>query len=210
MKKMLVLAAVAAVAFVATPSTALAAPISPFMQCPGVGLNPTGCEFLVVFNADGSISTYQSTTDLGPYDGVEDTLVGVQNDTSGVIASLTLGPAVGINGLGPFGFDGDGACATIGCPNVTDTSGYGGLVHDAAGGNAGDVFFSNIQSINVFADLGTVNFGPNGIPAGGSAWFSLEDSFTLNTFPTNAVPEPGSLVLLGTGILAVARRLRKA
>ena len=210
MKRVFLAVLIVAAAFAAAPSAAVAGPVSPFTQCPGVGLDPTGCQFLVVFNADSTISTFQSTTDLGPYDGIEDTLVGIQNNTSAPILLLTLGPAVGNSGLGPFGFDGDGACAQIACGNITDGSGYGGLVHDAAGANVGDVTFTNIQSVNVFADKGTVVFGPNGIPAGGSAWFSLEDSFTLNSFPTGTVPEPGSLVLLGTGILAVARRLRKA
>lgn len=208
MKKMLVVAAVAAVAFLGTASTASA---SAFSQCPGVQFNPNGCQFLVTFNADGSITTQGATgSDNVPYDNIEDTLVGIQNNTSAPILSLTLGPAVGNSGLGPFGFDGDGACAAIACGNASDSTGYGGLVHNAAGGNVGNVTFTNIQSVNVFADKGTVVFGANGIPAGGSAWFSLEDSFTLNSFPTNRVPEPTSLVLLGTGVLAVARRLRKA
>src|SRR6476646_281738 len=209
MKKMLVVAAVAAVAFLGTASTASA---SAFSQCPGVGLNPNGCQFLVTFNADGSITTQvASGTDNQPYDGVEDTLIGIQNNTSAPILTLTLGPAVGQSGLGPFGFDGDGACATIACGNNDAAAfGYGGFVRNAAGGNVGNVTFTNIQNVNVFADKGTVVFGASGIPAGGSAWFSLEDRFTLHSFPTNRVPEPTSLVLLGTGVLAVARRLRKA
>ncbi len=207
MKKLMLAAGLVAFAFLASPSRASAVPLSPFTQCPPVGLNPTGCQFLVVFNADGSIETFASTTDTGPYDGSEDTLIGVQNDTASPILSLTLGPGVGVNGLGPFGFDGDGACAAIGCGNASDPSGYGGLTSDIQ-----DVTYSNIQNVIVFADLGTVNFGANGIPAGGSAWFSLEDSFNLTQLPPingGAVPEPGTLVLLGTGALALARRMKK-
>ena len=42
----------------------------------------------------------------------------------------------------------------------SDASGYGGKTSDGQ-----DVTFSNIQNVNVFADLGTVNFGANGIAA---------------------------------------------
>ena len=55
MKKLMLAAGLVAFAFLASPSRASAVPLSPFTQCPPVGLNPTGCQFLVVFNADGSI-----------------------------------------------------------------------------------------------------------------------------------------------------------
>jgi hypothetical protein len=41
------------------------------------------------------------------------------------------------------------------------------------------------------------------------AWFSLEEPPTLNIVVTPSVPEPTTLVLFGTRLLAVARRLRK-
>ena len=45
-----------------------------------------------------------NATAQGPYDGVEDTLVGVQNNTSAVISSFN------ITSSGIFGFGGDGIC----------------------------------------------------------------------------------------------------
>jgi hypothetical protein len=209
MKKMFVAAAIAAVAFIATPSKASAAS---FAQCPAVGADTLGCQFLFTVNADGSITTQIANPDQGPYDGVEDTLFGVQNNSSSPVPFFDFSDS----GTDLFGFEGDGACTTINCGpgghNASDSSGYGGYVFNAAGANVGDVFYSNIHAIHTFADSGRVNFGANGIPAGGTAWFSLEESFSLNTVPTPraGVPEPTSLILLGTGILAVARRLRKA
>ena len=102
MKKMLVVAAVAAVAFLSTTSTASAAS---FAQCPGVGSNPTGCQFLVTINPDGSFTTAASTTDTVPFDLVEDTLLGIQNNGPGPLLFLDLTSPIDI-----FGFDGDGAC----------------------------------------------------------------------------------------------------
>jgi hypothetical protein len=214
MKKMLVVAAVAAVAFLGTASTASA---SAFGQCPGVGSNPNGCQFLITFNADGSISTAAATGgDNVPFDLVEDTLIGIQNNRSTPLAFLDLGPALGLNGIPVFEFDGDGACSGLYAPQPVctghDPTGYGGFVSPnstglGAVGAGGAVTFTNISANT---QSGRVVFGPGGIPTNGSAWFSLEDAFTLSTLPVGRVPEPGSLVLLGTGILAVARRLRKA
>ena len=171
----------------------------------------------MTFGAGGAVSTQAATgTDNVPFDLVEDTLIGIQNNTGAPILFLDLGPAVGLNGIPVFEFDGDGACSGAYSPQPActghDTTGYGGFVSSnstglGAVGAGGAVSFTNISANT---QSGRVVFGPAGIPNGGSAWFSLEDAFTLNNVPIGRVPEPGSLVLLGTGILAVARRLRKA
>jgi hypothetical protein len=209
------MAAVMAVAFLVTPSKASA---TAFVQCPGVGLNPNGCQFLVTFGPGGAISTQQATgTDNQPFDGVEDTLIGIQNNSGAPIAFINLGPALGLNGIPVFEFDSDGACSGFNSPQPAcvggDSTGYGGFISPnstglPSAGALGNVTFTNI---NAAQTAGRVVFGPGGIPNGGSAWFSLEDAFTLNTLPVPpSVPEPGTLMLLGTGIFAVARRLRKA
>ena len=61
-------------------------------------------------------------------------------------------------------------------------------------------FFTNIHTVTVLDDAGTVVFGANGIPDGGSAYFSLESAPSINLTPTS-VPEPASMALLGSALL---------
>src|SRR5438128_2123245 len=85
--------------------TAAAAPTSPpFTECPAIGAD-TGCAILIVLNDSGA----QILTDPSQpvYDGVEDTLIGVLNNTTGTtIAAVPLSGASAV-----FGFDGDGICS---------------------------------------------------------------------------------------------------
>jgi hypothetical protein len=60
------------------PSAAAAAPL--FTQCPAIGAD-TGCAILITINADGS-ATVATDGSQGPFDGNDDTLVGVQNNTT--------------------------------------------------------------------------------------------------------------------------------
>ena len=59
------------------------------------------------------------TGDPGPYDGVEDTYIGVVNNNANALLSVVVGSP------SAYGFDGDGACATILCSGG-DSTGYGG------------------------------------------------------------------------------------
>jgi len=159
------------------------------------------CNTIITAGPGGSFTT--AIVDPHPYDGSDDALVGIINNSGAPITSLDFVGAG--NGGGLFAFDGDGLqtfnSAAGGPP---DTTGYGGKVSNSAdfdltGPNDS---FTNIHTVTVPRDAGTVVFGPTGIPDGGSAYFSLESSPT-STPPLTpvAAPEPASLVLLG-GALA--------
>ncbi len=140
------------------PGTALAhaltPPTPPFTQCPHVGAD-TSCAILIVFNAGGTINVLGDSSQ-GPFDGIEDTLVGVQNNSGLTIPNMT------ISGSGIFGFDGDGLCTfgVTGCP--FGTTGYEG---------------PNTSFSIVDANNGTVHF-TGGLAVGQSAYFSLEEALT--------------------------------
>lgn len=86
------------------PATASAS----FTQCPPV-FNDTGCGFLIQVT-NGGVAIVQDTTQ-GPYDGTDDTLVGIVNESSKTISQLSLSSSEDI-----FGFDGDGECNPGGGP----------------------------------------------------------------------------------------------
>ncbi|MHB8511957.1 MAG: choice-of-anchor P family protein [Actinomycetota bacterium] len=157
--RFLALACIAVASFGAMPAHA-STPTPPFNQCPVVGAD-TSCELLIVFNADGSVGTYDNPA-LGPYDGIEDTLIGVENDTSAPISSVNL-----TSTTDAFGFDGDGLCsyAVPGCP--FGTTGYEGP----------GTSFTNISSN---ATSGTLNF-TGGLAAGSHTYFSLEEHVGLSS-----------------------------
>lgn len=160
-----------AVAVIASSATAAAAaPLFP--QCPPVGSN-AGCSQLVVIN-DKGVATVQVDPAAPPsgYDGVEDTLIGVQNNSSRPISSINLASTT----ARIFGFDQDGICDPSSWPAATTTNtppgcpgpqGFGPTGYEGPGTS-----FSNISSNDA---TGTVNFTPALAP-GGSAYFGLEEA----------------------------------
>jgi hypothetical protein len=151
----------------------------------GGGVNSPGeVAALFVFSNSG-ISTYFDSS-VGPYDGSDDTQIGVKNLSSQTVFSLTLSGTSDV-----FGFDGDGI-NTYGAPgNSTDLSGYGGLI----------TYFTNI---NGPATMGTANF-LNGLAPGATTFFSLEGPpSAIGSITPAPVPEPSSLLMAAIGTIGTA------
>jgi hypothetical protein len=132
---------------------------APFTECPAVGDSPS-CAILVVINADRTVTVYDDPN-VGPYDGIEDTLVGVRNDSPDYVEAITVvGPGTDL-----AGFDGDGLCTygITGCP--FGPTGYEG---------PGTSFVVEPSR----SDAVEVDFADGGLGPRGSTYFSLEDVLT--------------------------------
>lgn len=195
----------------------LALSIAPFLAtagtiCPGAGgTGPaaanypdnggTGCNTVITISASNALSV--AITDPTPYDGSEDTLVGVKNNSSNAITQLTL------SGSDIFGFDNDGIC----------TFGFAGNSYcsaSAMGGTDPQDYQGPTSTFTITnSDNGAVNFSP-GIAAGGTAYFSLENppSASLSGSVTGTgggttTPEPATVALMLGGLSFVAFRVRR-
>src|SRR2546430_1489341 len=69
-------------------ASASSVPAPPFTECPAVGASPS-CEILLVVNPGKSISVLGDSS-VGPYDGGDDTLVGIINNSSASIPAVTV------------------------------------------------------------------------------------------------------------------------
>jgi hypothetical protein len=79
-----------------------------FTQCPPVDLD-TGCQFLVtVTDAE---TTVASDAAQGPYEGADDALIGIVNNSSKPVSSIPLSAEDEL-----FGFENDGICSPGGVP----------------------------------------------------------------------------------------------
>ncbi len=157
-----------------------------------------GCNLVIQFNANGSVATFKPAGATSNYDGSDDALIGVLNNTSHAITNF----AINGNGNNIFGFDGDGIDTFPGggapVAGNPDKSGYGG----------NDGFFTGISG-----QTGTVNFANAGIAPGATDYFSLEAPINLAAPPIIGTPEPASMAVLGVGLAALGvavRRRRRA
>jgi hypothetical protein len=176
------------------------------------------CNLLIVFNANGSVTT---TGPGGNFESNDDALIGVVNNSGHTITSFTLtNPSI-------FAFEDDGIDAYVGIsPNTSDAAnpqnghtGYGGPL----------VFYTGV---NGALSSGTINIGFGGLASGAgntncsplspgnnhsvtggacnSTYFSLEGPADINAPPViGTVPEPATLTLLGSSLVYGLFRRRK-
>jgi len=154
---------------------------------PAYGADPDAGT-VITFGPGGAIATQHF---YGPYDGVEDSYVGVVNNSGSAISTITVSSDLDITG-----FDGDGI-DSFGAPgNGTDTTGYGGP--NAYFSNAhftGGLFYVDVNFLTPIAN-------------GGTDYFSLEEDVSLSKGGTFGVPEPTTwaLMLMGFGGMGVMLR----
>ena len=164
-----------ATAGAASPQAAAAAPTpsAPFNECPAVGYD-TSCGMLV--NVTGSQIQILQDSSQGAFDGGDDTLIGVVNNSGTTVNSVSLSA-----NTDAFGFDGDGLCSGY-SPGPTDCYGPTGY----EGPNTG---FSNVSTD---ARSGTITF-TGGLAPGDTAYFALEEALDPTTVFTSGptVPEAG-------------------
>jgi hypothetical protein len=222
------LATLALCTFALAPSGASAV----FSQCPPVGVD-TGCQFLITLT--GGAPTIQQDPAQQPYEQSEDSLIGVQNNSSRAVAALPL------SAPGLFSFDADGICnpnlgttgavppgcvpapgsapGTICGPQFGTCSfpkppgqpaGYvepGAPVGNTQNGYEGpDTWFSAVSTDRA---SGTVNFSPQ-LKPGKSSYFGLEAPPSLQQLkvgtPVAGKPTFGSVVKLPSSKKCVSRR----
>ena len=189
--------------------------------CPSTGYAQF-CNEIITISATGTVSVATSGAGISatPYDGDEDQLIGVVDNWAGhTVTNL------GLTGTAITDFDGDGAnsggsnCVSSGsgiygcngAANVLDAShgntGYAGFDSSANGVTNGiDNYFTSFTNPGNSA---TINFA-GGLTAGETAWFSLEEPATAGGLGVSVnVPEPTSVVLFGTLLLAAAYAFRR-
>jgi uncharacterized repeat protein (TIGR01451 family) len=117
-----------------------------------------------------------------PYDGSDDTFVGIQNNSGSPLTSITLtAPAVaGEDNL--FGFEGDGPCVF----GVIEGLRYPWCSNEGSTGYEGP---DNTFNVGDDTTTGTVNF-TSPIPSGGNTWFALEGTPDSLTTVTQTQPTP--------------------
>ena len=203
-------------AFAAAPADASAynGAVGTSCVCPDVtnanGPNGNGtgsasdCNLFITFGANGAITTSGLG---GDYEGQEDALIGVINNSGFVLTSFN------ISGNNIFGFETDGIDTYVNNTTANGGAGYATkdwypLVTgnpDTTGYGGPQGYFTNIKN----KSSGTVNFA-GGIASGKTTFFSLEEPIKISAPPIiTPAPEPFSVTLLGTGLAGIALLRRR-
>jgi hypothetical protein len=167
--------------------------------CPAIGF-ATDCNIVLTIGPGGTLTSSAGASSSSTYDGSDDVLVGLVNNSGTAISSVNLSAP----GIDIFGFDGDGidTFGSVEMASNPDTTGYGGP----------DAYFTNISPDD---SMGTVNFISPLSGNGGFDYFSLEEAITYNQIggnsgpPAGVTPEPSTLLMLGTGLAGLAGGLRR-
>jgi len=185
-----------------------------FTECPQLG-DDTGCQFLIVASNNGTV--IDTDASQGAYEGSDDSLIGVVNNSSDPITAIPLSAP----GTDLFGFDGDGICDAftevgaaapipIGCQEIGAPAGtpcdpsVGPCAYPPAPGQPGadpDAYSGSTQDgyegpttyfTNVSTDesSGVVDFSP-ALQPGQSTYFSLEEP-PVNTLAAGGGPQGGT------------------
>ncbi len=172
-------------ALVVAPMTAsaAAAPAPPFTQCPAIGSSPS-CEILLVINPDNSVNVLNDSS-VGTFDGSDDTLVGIVNNSSAAVKAITVsGPGSDLSG-----FDVDGICSG----SYGTWSGSSGCPYGPTGYEGPGTSFVTKSSL---PDSAEVDF-TGGLAPGKSAYFSLEGALATAKLTAREGRLPTRYVALG-------------
>src|ERR1035437_4544581 len=89
---------------------------------PSVGNDTNGPQYIINIPASGPFSVTLQNPNQGPYDGIDDTYIGVTNNSGHTVNSFGVNSST----LTIFGFESDGLTAYGLKGNAQDASGYGG------------------------------------------------------------------------------------